>query len=138
MRTDRSGRRTHVWERQGDEDGLSLIELVIVVVILGALIAIGVPLLAGVKGEADQNALAAAAAEGALAVASAIAGDDGEDVDDAASAAGSADVLVFNVGSESDISGVCVRAESSTGAWAQAGSASNCAGNSWTPTEPGG
>lgn len=55
------------WSRN-EEAGLSLIELIIVLVIFGALVAIAIPLFLSVQGEADTNAVKAAAATGALQV----------------------------------------------------------------------
>ena len=55
------------------EEGFSLIELIIVVVILGILVAIAIPLFANIQVQAQTNALKAAAASGATAAAAALA-----------------------------------------------------------------
>lgn len=95
-------------EEEGREAGFSLIELIIVVVILGILVAIAIPLFASIQDQAEINALEAAAANGATAAASAIATN--ADVAAAAASAGSGDITTANTGSTTDVSGVCVSA----------------------------
>lgn len=59
--------------RRSDDQGFSLIELIVVVAILGILVAIAIPVFSGIQDTAKANALKTAAANGATVVASQVA-----------------------------------------------------------------
>jgi prepilin-type N-terminal cleavage/methylation domain-containing protein len=104
---------------ENGEAGFSLIELIIVVVILGILVAIAIPVFNGVQATARKGAAQTAASDGATAVAAAIAQGGGQAAIDAAitnalDKNSKGNITVTNEKSASDVEGVCVKALDST------------------------
>ena len=81
------------------EEGFSLIELIVVVVILGILAAIAIPIFLGIQGQAKDNALKGIAGNAAAAVAADLAKDS-----PTITAAGAIPTTIYNADSNSTVS----------------------------------
>jgi type IV pilus assembly protein PilA len=92
------------------EEGFSLIELIIVVVILGILVAVAIPILLNIQGVARDNAVKAAAANGAVAAATVLANPTGTVLlaETNAAKAGTTPIVVDMTSTGTDVATVCV------------------------------
>lgn len=94
---------------RSNRDGFSLVELVVVVGILGVLAVIAVPIIVGLHGAAADNAVRAAAGNGATAAIAAAAGErDEASMTTAAQSAAEANISIVLAGTSA--STVCVSA----------------------------
>jgi prepilin-type N-terminal cleavage/methylation domain-containing protein len=96
---------------ENGEKGFSLIELIIVVVILGILVAIAVPVFNGIQDTAKKNAVATAAANGAAVAAAEIAKDgSAADADLAHLATGDISAVTLATSPSTSLTAFCVEA----------------------------
>lgn len=119
----------------GEEAGFSLIELIIVVVVLGILVAIAIPIFGGIQASAQTNTLKAAAANGAMAASAALSETPAGDPADAAEKNSKDGIRVAVEGTPTKIEDVCVSAEKDGETW-YAGQGAAADGKSCTGTTP--
>lgn len=116
--------------KENGEEGFSLVELIVVVAILGILVAVAIPVFGGIQDQAEKSAVAAAAANGAVAVTAAIADDPttGMKVADAMTAANNQSKITLTTSATdgSKVEDVCVAAVSKADANIKASSGPGC------------
>ncbi|WP_404432413.1 type II secretion system protein [Microbacterium lacus] len=119
-------------EEEGRDAGFSLIELIVVIVILGILIAIAIPVFLGVQDSARENAVKTAAANGATVAAAEIAQNDTAAGADFSSLENGDITLVAVVEGETSLTALCVGARGFTNVVHYAGPGSRTAENGTT------